>query len=151
MTGGTALVHGPTSDWNGALDYMGSFDITGGLLAAAGSSGMAESASTSSTQYSVLLAFSEKDAGTLFHIETSDGDDILTFRPTKRYESIVFSSPALSYGSSYTVYSGGSATGTLTDGLYSGGTYSPGTIDTDLAFTISSVVTTVGTGGGRRR
>jgi hypothetical protein len=149
MTGGTVLVHGPTSDWNGALD-MGSFDITGGLLVAVGSSGMAESPSASSTQYSVLLNFSEKDAGTLFHIETSAGEEILTFRPAKRYESVVFSSPALSNGSSYTVYSGGSATGTLSDGLYSGGVYSPGTLNSDLDFTISSVVTTVGSGGGRR-
>ena len=116
MTAGTALVHGPTSDGNGALDYMSSFTITGGLLVAAGSSGMAEAPSSSSTQYSVLLKFSEEAAGTLFHVETGGGDDILTFRPSKRYESIVFSTPELSSCTSYEVYSGGSSTGTEADG-----------------------------------
>jgi hypothetical protein len=150
MTAGTVLVHGPTSDGNGALDYQGTFNISGGLLAAAGSSGMAEAPSSSSTQYSVLLNFSEESAGTLFHIESSGGTEMLTFSPSKRYESIVFSGPALSSGESYSVYSGGSATGTETDGLYTGGVYSAGTHESDLDFTISSMVTTVGSGGGWR-
>jgi hypothetical protein len=148
MTAGTVLVHGPTSDGDGALDYQGSFNITGGFLAAAGSSGMAEAPSSSSTQYSVLLNFSEKNAGTLFHIETDGGEEMLTFSPSKRYESIVFSGPDLSDGASYNVYSGGSATGTEIDGLHTGGVYSAGTHESDLDFTISSIVTTVGSGGG---
>jgi hypothetical protein len=148
MTAGTVLVHGPTSDWNGALDYQSSFSITGGFLVAAGSSGMAEAPSSSSTQYSVLLNFDEESAGTLFHIESSGGEDVLSFRPSKRYESIVFSGPDLSSGVSYNVYSGGSDTGTEVDGLYTGGTYSAGTHKSDLDFTISSAVTTVGSGGG---
>jgi hypothetical protein len=109
---------------------------------------MAEPPSDASTQYSVLCNFSEQNTGTLFHIETSGGEEMLTFSPLKRYESIVFSSPALANGVGYDVYFDGGSSGSVVDGLYSGGAYSPGTQDTSLSFTISSMVTTVGEGGG---
>jgi hypothetical protein len=85
-------------------------------------------------------------AGTLFHIEDESGEDILTFAPAKAYQSVVLSSPELENGSVYIVYTGGSSIGTVTDGLYSGGTYTPGTQVTSL--TISSIVTGSGTPGG---
>jgi hypothetical protein len=146
MNGGTVIVHGPTSNNNGALDHN-SFTITGGFLVAAGSSGMAQGPGTSSTQYSVLLNFeSSQTANTLIHIETEEGEDILTFAPTKTYQSVVLSSPELKNGSTYIVYTGGSATGEAIDGLYSGGTYTEGTqIE---SFTISSIVTTIGSSRG---
>jgi hypothetical protein len=146
MTGGVVIVNGPTANNNGALDYTGAFNVTGGFLVAAGSSGMAQAPSASSTQYSVMHTFpSPQAAGTIVHLETEDGEDILTFVPTKAYQSIVLSSPKLNNGSTYVVYSGGSSTGTVTDGLYSGGTYTAGT--QVASFTISSMVT--GGGGGR--
>jgi hypothetical protein len=141
---------------NGALDYSGYYKITGGFLFAAGSSGMAQAPDTSSTQYSVLLNLaSSQSPGTLVHIETEDGEEVLTFVPEKTYQSVVLSSPDLEKGLTCLVYYGGSSTGTATDGLYSGGIYSAGTQNT--SFTISSMVTTVGTparggfpGDGRR-
>jgi hypothetical protein len=146
MTGGVVIVNGPTANNNGALDYAGAFNITGGFIVAVGSSGMAQAPSTSSTQYSVMHTFpSPQVAGTMVHIETKDGEEILTFVPTKAYQSVVLSSPKLENGSTYIVYSGGSSTGTVTDGLYSGGTYTAGTQVTSL--TISSMVTGAGSGG----
>ena len=50
MTGGVVIVNGPTERMNGAIDYMNGFNVTGGLLVAAGSSGMAEAPSESSSQ-----------------------------------------------------------------------------------------------------
>ena len=44
-TGGTVIVNGPTNDGNGPLDYLGTFNISGGLLVAVGSSGMAQAPS----------------------------------------------------------------------------------------------------------
>jgi hypothetical protein len=147
MTGGVVIVNGPTANNNGALDYAGAFNLTGGFLVAVGSSGMAQAPSTSSTQYSVMHTFpSPQAAGTMVHIETEDGEDVLTFVPTKEYQSVVLSSPELKNGSTYVVYSGGSSTGTVTDGLYSGGTYTAGTQVT--SFTISSMVTGAGSYGG---
>lgn len=148
MSNGTVLVNGPTSDNNGALDYNGSFKMTGGLIAAAGSSGMAQAPDTTSTQYSVIANFtSTLSAGTMVHIETEDGEDVLSFVPTKDYQSIVLCSPNLKKGSTYNIYYGGSSTGTAKDGLYTGGTYSGGTkFD---SFTISDSVTSVGTVNNR--
>jgi hypothetical protein len=140
-------MHGPTSNNNGALDYAGAFNITGGFLVAAGSSGMAQAPSASSTQYSVMQTFpSPQAAGTIVHVEAEDGEEILTFVPTRAYQSVVLSSPKLNDGSTYLVYSGGSSTGTVTDGLYSGGTYTAGT--QVASFTISSIVTGAGPSRG---
>jgi hypothetical protein len=99
---------------------------------------------------------SAQKAGTVVHIQTAAGDDILTFVPAKAYQSVVLCSAELQNGTAYMVYTGGSATGTVTDGLYSGGTYTAGT--KVYSFTISSMVTTLGSasgtvpggGGGRR-
>lgn len=59
----------------------------------------------------------------LVRIQSADGKDILTFSPTKEYQSITFSSAALVKGETYDVYFDGSSTGTVKDGLYQGGTY----------------------------
>jgi hypothetical protein len=55
------------------------------------------------------------------------GEDILTFSPSKQYQSIVLSSPELADGASYEVYVGGSSTGTQY-----------------TRFTISEIVTMIG-------
>ena len=150
MTGGTVLVNGPTESMNGALDYLGEFRITGGLLVAVGSVGMAQAPSTSSTQYSVMLRFSSPAAGgTLFRIEAENGGEIVTFVPTKAYQAIVISSPLLTNGGSYSLSIGGRSAGSNTDGLYSAGAYSEGTqLGT---FTITSIVTGGREGGGPPR
>ncbi len=146
MTGGTVIVHGPTVNNNGAIDYLGTFEVTGGLLVAAGSSGMAQAPGTSSTQYSIIIAFpSVLPAGTIVHIETESGEDILTFAPNKPYQSLVLSSAELKPGATCVVYTGGTATGAVRDGLYSGGTYSGGT--QMATFTVSGAVTGVGAVG----
>jgi hypothetical protein len=147
MTAGTVIVNGPTNDGNGPLDYLGTFDISGGYLVAVGSSGMAEAPSTTSTQHSVMYNFtSSQAAGTMVHIETESGQDVLTFVPTKEYQSVLLSSSELESGLTYVVYSGGSSSGTATDGLYAGGTYTPGTQVASL--TISSMVTSAGSSTG---
>jgi hypothetical protein len=147
MAGGVVIIHGPISNNNGALDYLGAFDITGGFLVAVGSAGMAQAPSVSSTQYAVIVNFqSMLSAGTIVHIETEDGEEVLTFVPTKQYQSIVLCSPQLENGSTYLVYTGGSSTGTIADGLYSGGTYTPGSQIT--SFAISSMVTGAGAFSG---
>ncbi|MCU4164853.1 carbohydrate-binding domain-containing protein [Carboxylicivirga caseinilyticus] len=147
MTNGTVLVHGPISSGNGALDYDGTFKITGGILVAAGSSGMAEAPSSSSSQPSVLIKFtSSYSAGTLFNLQTSSGEEIVTFKPGKTFQSIVVSSPNLSVGSTYQAYINGSHSGTENEGLYTNGTYTSGSQYT--SFTASSITTTIGSSSG---
>ena len=128
MTAGTVIVHGPTVSMNGAIDYNGTFNMNGGFLVAVGSSGMAESPSDSSTLECLSLRYgSTQAAGTMVHIESESGVQILTFVPEKAYQSVVVCSSSLVAGTTYVVYSGGSSTGTLADGLYTGGTYTAGT------------------------
>ncbi len=142
MTGGTVIVNGPTNNGNGALDYDGTFKLTGGFLVAAGSSGMAQAPGTSSTQYIVAAVFSSaKQAGTLVNIQSSDGKEMLTFKPEKTFQSLVFSSANLTKGTSYNFNLGGSSTGTVNDGLFSDGVYTSGS--KYASFTISGVVTVV--------
>ncbi|MEZ6193957.1 MAG: carbohydrate-binding domain-containing protein [Phycisphaerales bacterium] len=129
MTAGTVIVHGPTATINGALDYDGTFLMSGGFLVAVGRSQMAQAPSPASTQeYASLTYSSWQTAGTIVHIESTSGQEVLTFMPDKAYQSVVISSPLLTAGTTYNVYSGGSSTGTEEDGLYSGGTYTPGTL-----------------------
>lgn len=147
MTGGTLLVHGPVDSFNAALDYDASFTISGGLLVAAGSAGMAQAPGGASTQNSVLINLSGAlPGGTLVNIRSASGEDLLTFAPADQFQSIAFSSPELVNGD-YTLYYGGSAGGTAADGLYTGGTYTPGT--EYATFTVSSVTTTLGRGSFR--
>ncbi len=148
MTAGTVIVHGPQSQPEVGMDYNGTFDISGGTLVVSGSSSnMTQGPSTSSKQYSLkLMLTSTLSNSTLFHIQDSGGNDILTFKPAQSYSSIVFSSPNLKNGSTYDIYTGGSSTGTLTDGVYSGGTYSGGTKYT--SFTISGILTSIGSSSG---
>ena len=148
MTDGVVILNGPTNDGNGAIDYMGEFTVSGGLLVAAGSSGMAEAPGETSSQNSIMVNLDQmQQAGTLVHIVSEDGDEILTMAPTKQYQSVVVSSPAIEQGATYKVYLGGSSTGTLADSLYSNGTYTPGTETVSL--TIDGVLTTSGTAGMR--
>jgi hypothetical protein len=142
LSGGTVVVNGPVSGANGILDY-GTFKTTGGTLIGAGTSDMAQApGSANSSQNALLLIFSQKSAGTLFHIETSDGTDVITFAPDKRYASVVYTSSQLVNGNTYKVFFGGSYTnGTVKDGVYTGGTYSGGT--EYATFTLSSRVTMI--------
>lgn len=102
MTAGTVIVNGPTANNNGALDYTGSFNISGGFFVAVGSTGMAQAPSQSSRQYSVIYNFqAAQPAGELVRIETTSGQEVLTFAPSKAFQSVVFSSPELQNGRQY--------------------------------------------------
>ncbi|MBE2223973.1 MAG: carbohydrate-binding domain-containing protein [Anaerolineae bacterium] len=150
LNGGVVLVNGPTEDRNGALDVNGTLTINGGFLVAVGSAGMAQSPGTDSTQYSVLVTLpSMQPAGSMIHIQSEAGEEVLTYVSSKAFETAVFSSPALENGTTYLVYTGGSSTGTEMDGLYVDGTYTPGTQVS--SFTITSMVTGESTGMGGQR
>lgn len=140
MKGGTVIVNGPTSDGNAALDYDETFEISGGFLVSAGSSGMAQGASDTSTQYSIIMNYPQvQSASTLVHLEDSEGKTITTFAPSKDYQSIVITSPEIKSGGTYKLYSGGTSTGVNKDGLYTDGEYKDGT--EVVNFTTSSSVT----------
>jgi len=148
MTGGILIANGPESPTNGALDSDGLFEVDGGLIVAAGSSGMAVAPGESSGQNSILYTFdTEQSADTIIYIEDDDGKQILAFEPTKDYQSLVFSSPELEEGVTYTIYTGGSMDSEASDGVYESGQYSEGYAAG--SFELSGVLTVIGTQSGR--
>ncbi len=148
VSGGTILIDGPENDGNGALDYDGTFNMTGGLLIAAGSSGMMQTVSDSSTQYCISTVLtSSQSAKTLFNISDSDGNSIITYSPAKKYNSVVVCSPDIENGKTYSVSVNGKTTGTNNgNGLYTDGKYSDGTEISTI--TVSSIVSSIGSAGG---
>jgi hypothetical protein len=147
IAGGTVVVNGPTENMNGALDYMGSFTISGGTLVAAGSAGMAQAPGTNSSQASVAIFFNGAiAAGSPVQIQNSAGEVVMTFVPAKQIQSLVISTADLVVGETYSVVVGGSVANMDATGFSTGGSSSGGT--TYTSFTISSILTQVGTGGG---
>lgn len=141
MTGGTMIVYGPTNDGNGALDYDKEFNITGGVLVAAGSTGMAQTPSSTSTQYILNLTLSEQEANTLVRVEDENGNEVITIAPDKKFASFVISTPDLNKGSNYKVYTGGSVDGgNEENGVYTNCNYTKGTevISTSISEIITS-------------
>ena len=119
--------------------------MNGGVLIAAGSSGMAQQPGSASAAYSVMASFAAQAAGTIVSLRASDGSDIATFAPSKTFANLVVCTPALQKGASYVLYAGGTCTGQEENGLYSGGEYSGGT---ELcSFTVQETCTVCGSGG----
>ena len=142
MTGGTAIVYGPTEMMNGALDYDGTFIIEGGVLIASGSVGMALGVSEGSTQNTIMMTFDETlEAKTPVTVTNGDGKQIIAVAPEKMYQTIVISSPDLELNEEMTISHGGTISGKVVDGVYSNAkttdpkgsvTYSPTTVMTYL-------------------
>ena len=121
VSGGETYVDGPTGNGDGALDYDGTATITGGILVAVGSSGMAQNFGTASTQGSILLNFStgSKSAVTL---TDAQGNVLVSYTPSKTYNSVVISCPGLVQGGTYTVSAcGQSSSVTLSSLIYGSG------------------------------
>lgn len=142
MSGGTVIVSS-TGQADGALDYDGSFTLSGGTLLAVGSGNMAQ-APSQADQYVVFLGFNGiLSPGT--YVSLAGGDQSFVWEMSISANSIVFSSPDLKNGGTYTVSYGGDYSGASVDGICSGGGYSGGVDLTEL--TLSDYITTYGNRG----
>ena len=140
MNGGQLIVHEAYTQVNSPIDVNNQWQMNGGFLVGTGAPHMAQGPGTISNQYALLFYFSGAvSSGTLIHLESNTGEDILTFAPGNSYGFVAFSSPKRAYGTQYEMYLGGSSSCSVTDGLYAGGTYTPG--DLLGTFKISGVVT----------
>lgn len=145
MNGGTAIVDGPVNDDNGALDSGTEINMNGGVLIAAGSSGMAETPSDSSSQASIAIAMNESQSEkTMICVLDENEKPVIAYSPSKTFSSVIVSTPDIVKGRSYSIYSGGSYSGNEKDGLYSDGEYIKGTLIEKI--TADSTVTNAGTG-----
>ncbi len=105
INGGMIYVDGPTSNGDGAIDYGLQSAVNGGTIVATGSSGMIEKL-TGKTQGVITLNVS--GSGTV-SLTDSDGKQIVSFTPEKRYSNIVISSPEIQAGGKYTLTYGSSS------------------------------------------
>lgn len=128
MTGGTVVVHGPTSGGNGALDYDGTFAVNGGTLTTFGSAQMAMTPSADST-LPVISVYGTISAGQTVTVQTKDGSVIATMTTQKETQNITFTSDALSVGDTVTIQADDTSLGeaTLAAGVNTIGTQTGGT------------------------
>lgn len=107
VEGGDITVNGPSNGGNGALDIGtengGEGVIAGGTLIALGTSSMAENFGSTSTQCAFLVTMNSFGAGETITITDSQGNVLYTGVTVKSANSVVFSSPDLTVGETYTV------------------------------------------------
>ena len=118
ITGGTVIVEGPTDSGNGAIDKGDSADcvasITGGTVLAIGSTGMAVNFDSGS-QCSALVSLSGQKGTKI----TVDDDSDFVFTTTKSFDCVVYSSPELSEGNTYSITADSDSTSfDFSSGLY---------------------------------
>jgi hypothetical protein len=98
---------------------------------------MAVTFGSASEQCSLMYTYqSTQSAGTLLTLTDESGNVLVSFAPEKEYQNVVISSPEMTSGSTYTLYSGGS----VSNGALTGGTQV-------VSVTLSGVSTTSGSGG----
>ena len=113
VEGGDITINGPSNGGNGAIDIGtengGAGFISGGTLIALGTSSMAENFGSTSTQCAFLVTMNSFGAGETTTITDSQGNVLYTGVTVKSANSVVFSSPDLTVGETYTVTIGASS------------------------------------------
>ena len=100
---------GPTNDGDSALDYDGTATITGGTVVAAGMSSMAQNFGEDSSQGSMLINLNDTQSGEIT-LTDADGNEVISFTPSREYNSVVISCADLEEGATYTLNTGETAT-----------------------------------------
>lgn len=120
VSGGETYVSGPTNDGNGSLDYNGSAQITGGIFAASGSSGMVQNFDSSSTQGTIMVNVDEQEGNTEISLLDSSSTELLSWTAEKQYSSIIISTPEIQQGETYTITAGTAEQSVTMDSLVYG-------------------------------
>lgn len=111
ITGGETYVSGPTTDGNSPIDYGegATASISGGTLVAAGSTGMVETFSDSSTQ-GVMLVSVSGSAGDGIQLLDDGGNVLASYVAAKDFAGVTLSAPGVEVGGTYTVRIGDTET-----------------------------------------
>lgn len=127
INGGDLVVDGPTNSGNGALDAGAGIVMNGGTAVAVGAAGMAESLGDNSTIYNVSIFLTSTYAkDTLVEVKDEAGKTIISHTSPKTFSHIAAGSTEFKNGGTYIIYINGKK-------------YD--------SFTISKIVTLVGSGG----
>lgn len=120
VTGGETYVSGPENGANGALDYNGSGQITGGILVAVGTSQMAMNFGDTSTQGSILTNVANCKAGDDVQLLDAQGNVLVSYTAESSFHSVVVSCPQIKQGETYTLTAGGNETEITMESLIHG-------------------------------
>lgn len=121
VSGGEIYVAGPSNSGNAALDYGIAATISGGIVVAAGQSGMAQNFGADSTQGCILVNTQQQnEAGSSVTLLDSDGKELLAWNAEKSYNSVVVSCPEIVDGGKYTLKTGETTTEVTMEGLLYG-------------------------------
>ena len=113
ISGGYTTVVGPTQGDTATLDYDTTATITGGTFVGTGaSSGMVQTFS-GGDQGVITASVGNQSAATPVVISDSDANVLLSFEPQMSYGLVIYSSPEVVSGETYTV-SAGTANGQVT-------------------------------------
>lgn len=127
ISGGIVTVYGPTTGADAGMDADRGIVITGGTVFVVSTLGMVETPASNSTQYVISYAHqSTINAGSTVSLCDKDGNVLVSVTVAKNCQSIIISSPDMKKGETYYIYGG---TTQMT------------------SFTISSVITSVGSAG----
>ncbi|MBP7368216.1 MAG: carbohydrate-binding domain-containing protein [Paludibacteraceae bacterium] len=145
ITGGLTIANGPSSETQEAADFNGTFNMNGGIFIGAGSnSNMTKPMSSSSTQPNMYISSNSQISSSTFLNIKINSTDVIAFKPKYGAYKFLISTPEMSKGASYSIYTGGSYSATSNiGGYFSGGTYTPGTLKKSGTLSTSSSVNSI--------
>lgn len=114
ISGGVTTVYGPTMGGNGSLDANGELAVTGGTLISFGPGSMEQTPSAGEQGW--VLIGAALSAGQTATISDASGNVIGEFTSAKNASTVIYSSPAIVNGQSYSIAVGGEAIGSATAG-----------------------------------
>lgn len=121
VSGGEIYVSGSSDGGNGAIDYAIDAVISGGVIVAAGQSGMAQNFSKDSTQGAILVNTQrQNEAGSGIALLDGGENTLVAWTAEKSYNSVVISCPEIETGKAYTLITGENATEITMDSLIYG-------------------------------
>lgn len=112
INGGEIYIDGPSDNGNSAIDYgdRSSGYVTGGMLVAIGSSGMAEGMSDSSKQEVLMVKLGEQMEAGDVELTDSEGNVIVSYTALKSYDCVIISTAEVESGATYTLTTSGTTT-----------------------------------------
>lgn len=142
INNGVITLIGGSSGMNSSIDADNGYEINGGTIVALGSEQLEKP--TNATQNTLLFQLNEAiPSKTLVTLLDSEDNVITSFKVNDKFRTIIISSDKLVNGKYY-LYTGGTNSGTISNGLYTGGTYTKGelvSIDDINEFIIENKIT----------
>lgn len=103
ITDGDIIVTGPTQGDTAILDYDSYATITGGSFIGVGSTMMAQTFSSDSTQGCFAVTCGNVSGGTTLTLTDDNGNTVVSYTPQTSYACIILSNPNIQKGENYTI------------------------------------------------